>query len=92
MSGSTDETSLIALRDAPRGLDAAGQERVALALTLMTQFSLGAELAERGATASAIASALEALEASAELTPELRRLCGRLQRIWAMTAKRYEDS
>jgi hypothetical protein len=79
----TNEPSLIALRPTPRGLDAASQERVALALTLMTKFSLDGVAAERAPTASAIAQALHALEGEGELTPELRRLCARLQRIWA---------
>ncbi|HET8747123.1 MAG TPA: hypothetical protein VFM98_16110 [Ramlibacter sp.] len=83
----TDEPSPIALRAEPRGLDAANEERVALALTLMTQFSLGADVAERGATAAAIAGALQALAGSQELAPELRRLCRRLQRIWAAVAE-----
>lgn len=78
----TDEPGPIPLRPAPRALDAAGQEHVALALTLMTKFPFDAGGAERAATAAAIAQALEALAADPGLTPELRRLCARLQRIW----------
>jgi hypothetical protein len=79
----TNEPSRIPLRSESRGLDAAGQERVALALTLMSKFALDGVRAERAATAAAIAQALDALAADAGLTPELRRLCARLQRIWA---------
>jgi hypothetical protein len=79
----TDEPGPIPLRSAPPTLDGASQERVALALTLMTKFTLDGPGAERAATASAIASALQALGTGTELAPELRRLCVRLQRIWA---------
>jgi len=79
----TDEPGPIALRPAPRALDAASQEQVALALTLMTKFPLDGASAERAETARGIADALEALAAAEELTPELRRLCVRLQGIWA---------
>jgi hypothetical protein len=79
----TDEPGPIALRPAARALDAASQEHVALALTLMTKFPFDEAAAERAATASAIAEALEALAAEAELAPDLRRLCTRLKGIWA---------
>jgi hypothetical protein len=79
----TDAPLPIALRPAARGLEAASQQSVALALTLMTQFSVDDAAAERATTAASIGSALQALAAAPELTPELRRLCLRLQRIWA---------
>ena len=78
-----DAPSPIPLRTPSRPLPADSQERVALALTLMTKFPLDATAAERAATASAIADVLEALASGAGLTPELRRLCGRLQRLWS---------
>jgi len=83
MPGTKDAPSPITVRATPGGLDATSQERVALALTLMTKFSLDGVAAERAATAAAMAETLHALECDAELTPELRRLCARLQRIWA---------
>ena len=83
MPGSKDEPRPITVRPAPGGLGATSQERVALALTLMTKFSLDGEPAERAVTAAGIAETLQALACDSELTPELQRLCGRLQRIWA---------
>ncbi|GAB3669288.1 hypothetical protein [Ramlibacter alkalitolerans] len=83
----TNGTSPIAVRPALRGLDAASQERVALALTLMTKFSFDGAAAERAPTAAAIAQGLHALADDGELTPELRRLCARLQHIWATAGR-----
>jgi hypothetical protein len=79
----TDEPGVIPVRPASRPLDAASQEHVALALTLMTKFPLDAAPAERAATARSIAQALDDLAAIPELAPELRRLCKRLRGIWA---------
>jgi len=87
---STQEPGPIPLRAAERGLDAAGQERVALALTFMTQFALDATPAERAATAARIADALVALAATPELVPELQRLSQRLQRIWSAVQAQQE--
>ena len=83
MPGIKDEPSPITVRPAAGGLDATSQERVALALTLMTKFSLDDVATERAATAAALAETLHALACNSELTPELQRLCGRLERIWA---------
>ena len=83
MPGTKDEPSPITVRPSLGGLDLTSQERVALALTLMTKFALDVVAAERAATAAALAETLHALDCDSELTPELRRLCGRLERIWA---------
>jgi hypothetical protein len=86
----TDEPSLIPLRAAPGAPDAASQELVALALTLMTKFPLDDDPDERTASASAIAGALRDLAARPELTAELRRLCVRLREIWAALEVRQD--
>ena len=68
-------------------LDARAQELVAVALTMMTRHALGEDEAERRESAGIVADALRELEARDDLVPELRRLCGRLQRLWAVAAK-----
>lgn len=77
------EPAPIPVRPAARPMEPASQDRVALALTLMTKFALDQRTDDRDATAAAIAGALEALGTGAELSPQLRRLCVRLHRIWA---------
>jgi len=86
----TDKPAPIPLRAAGRPLDSASQDSVALALTLMTQFALGPPGEDHGATASAIAGALQALAAGEELSPQLRRLCARLQGLWATIETRQQ--
>jgi len=68
-------------------LDARAQELVAVALTMMTRHALGEDEAERRESAGIVVDALRELEARDDLVPELRRLCGRLQRLWAVAAK-----
>ena len=69
-------------------LDARAQELVAVALTMMTRHSLGEDEADRRESAGIVVDALRELGAREDLVPELRRLCGRLQRLWSAAASR----
>ena len=84
----TDEPNVIPFRRAAEGPGVASQDLVAVALTHMTRFSL--DPADRAASAAAVAEALQGLSAQPELSPELRRLCGRLQALWAATQRAQE--
>lgn len=67
-------------------LDARAQELVAIALTMMTRHSLGQDEADRRESAGIVVDALRELGAREDVVPELRRLCGRLQRLWGVAA------
>lgn len=67
-------------------LDARAQELVAVALTMMTRFALEPGEDERMESAGIAVDALRELEEREDVVPELRRLCGRLRRLWREAA------
>ena len=78
--------------DPPSGscadLDARAQELVAVALTMMTRHALGEDEGDSRESAGIVVDALRELGAREDLVPELRRLCGRLQRLWSVAASK----
>ena len=67
------------------GMAGDGQELVAVALTMMTRYAMDSDPDEQAANARSVQDALKQLANHSELSPELRHLCQRLERIWAST-------